>query len=202
MTFLNTIESVIGNQAFIFTAILVSFLLKLFIVIFTVSQQVSTRLAQWLRFLLLAILGANMLSDIAWIMVLLMDMSIFTIDQRIAIFICRVSWGFFGLQYQGLALFLEGLLTRQFRLTTRQRLCCAISMFFMFFTIGAAFVCFNQSEPPLLIFIMHRIAMAYYMLFLLPFSLFIVLRKLRSEVFPYILTKQLRLIIYGLIVLI
>ena len=200
MTFLNTIELVIGNQIFVLITILISFLLKLLIVFFTMNQQVKTHLAQRLRFLLLAILGANMLSDIAWILVLLKNMSIFAIDQRIVMFIGRISWGFAGIQYQGLALFLEGLITRQSRLSKRQQLCCAVTILFMLFPIGAAFIWFNHPEPPLLIFIMNRIAMTYYMLFLLPLTLFIVLRKFRSEPFPYILVKQLRLIIYGLIV--
>ena len=68
MIFLNTIESVVGNHAFVFVTILVSFLLKLLIVIFTINQSVNTRVAQRLRLLLLAILVANMFSDVAWIL--------------------------------------------------------------------------------------------------------------------------------------
>lgn len=200
MIFLNVIESIIVNPAFVLVTILVSFLLKLLIILFTINQSINARIAQRLRLLLLAILIANMSSDIAWILFLLQKMSIFTIDPHIKKFVARIAWGLVGMQYQGLALFLEGLATRKFLSTIRQKICCTITTLIMLVPIGAAFICFNHPAPHPLIFTVERIGMIYYTLFLLPFSLLIVIRKLHLEPLPYILGKQLRIFIYALII--
>ncbi len=200
MTFLNTIESVIGNHTFVLVTILISFLLKLLIIIFNINQSVNTPIAQWLRLLLLATLGANMFSDISWILKLLQNMSLLEIDPRMRMFIGRTTWGLVSIQYQGLVLFLEGLVTRQCLLTIRQKMCCTIAAFFMLVPMSAAFVCFNNPELFPLITTINRIAITYYTLFLLPFSLLTVIRKLYLEPLPHILGKQLRIIIYCLII--
>ena len=144
MTFLNTIESIISNQTFMLITMCSSFLLKLLIFIFTFKQQVNTRLAQWLRFLLLAILGVNMLSDIAWIGVLLQNMAILNIDPRVYKFTGRLAWALIGIQYLGLTLFLEGLVTRQYKLSIRQQLCSVISIFLIVASTGVTFLYFNH----------------------------------------------------------
>jgi len=200
MTFLHNIESVIGNPVFVLATILISFLLKLLIVGFTINQSVNTRVAQRIRFLLLAILLANMSSDICWILELLKNMFLIKLDSHIKMFIGRIAWGFVGMQYQGLTLFLEGLVTRKFLSTIRQKICCVITTLFMLVPTSAAFICFNHSGPLPLTITINRIAITYYTLFLLPFSLFIVIRKLYLEPLPHILRKQLRIIIYGLII--
>lgn len=200
MTFLNTIESVIGNHSFVLVTILISFLLKLLIVILTINQPVNTREVQRLRLLLLVILGANIFSDIAWIQELLPSMAIFKIDPRIFKFVGRIAWGLLSIQYQSLALFLEGLVTRQWKLNVRQQLCCIISTLLMLVSVSTAFIWFNRLEPFPLMLIINDITILYCMLFLLPCSLFIVLRKLRTESLPQILIKQLHIIIYCLIV--
>jgi len=200
MTFLNNIESVVGNHVFVLVTILISFSLKLLIVVFTINQPVNTRVAERLRFLLVAILVANMFSDIAWIQELLRNMSIFQLDPRMRKCIGRISWGFVGVQYQGLALFLEGLVTRQCVLTIRQKICSVIAVLFMLVPMSAAFICFNHPGPLLFLGIINHIAIRYFALFLLPFSLLIVIRKFHVERLPHILRKQLRIIIYGLIV--
>jgi len=200
MAFLNTVGLIVCNPNFILVTILASFLLKLLIIIFTFNQQVNTRVAQWLRFLLLAILGASILSDISWIQMLVRNMSILDIDPRVYKFTGRLAWAFIGIQYQGFVLFLEGLVTRQSKLTIQQKICSTITALFILFLIGAAFVCFNHPSPVLLIGIINRVAMCYYTLFLLPCSLFFVLRKLHMDLLPHILTKQLYIIIYGLII--
>ena len=199
MTFLNTIESVIGNHTFVLITILGSLLLKLLIIIFTMNQPVNTRETKRLRLLLLAILGANILSDISWIQELLQSMSILEISPHIKTFIGRIAWGCVSIQYQALALFLEGLITPQWKLNIRQKLCCIIATLFMLVPMGAAFICFNHPGPFQLIFIINHIALAYYTLFLLPYSLSIVLQKLRTEQLPHILTKQLHIIYYLII---
>jgi len=201
MTFLKNIELVIGNQAFVLIAIVVSALIKLLIIIFTLNQQVNNKKSQHIRFFLLAILVANIFSDISWIQHLLQNMSILVIDNtHIFKFIGRIAFGLVGMQYQCLALFLEKLITHKCQLNIRQKICCTITALFMFFPISAAFIYFNNPEPLSFLFIINRIALIYYILFLLPLSLFIVLRKLRSKSLPGILTKQLYIILYSLII--
>ncbi|MGB8367051.1 MAG: sigma 54-interacting transcriptional regulator [Candidatus Babeliales bacterium] len=199
MNFLNTLELIVGNQVFVLATIVVAFLLKFLIVIFIFKQQANSKTI-WLRRLLLIILGANMLADIAWILDLCHNLSILTIDCRILMFISRIAWGFMYLQYQSLALLLEGLLLSQLCLTTQQKVSCGITLFFMAFPIGNAFIFFNQLKSPQLILLMNRIATTYFMLFFLPVILFNILHKIRSWSFPQILSQQLRLLVYGLII--
>jgi len=200
MIFLNNIKSIIDNPAFALAIVLISFLLKVTVALFTINQPVNTRGARRLRFLLLAILIANMSSDIAWILFFLQKMSLFELDPHLKKFIGRIAWGLVGMQYQGLALFLEGLITRKFLSTVRQKICCTITTLLMLVPIGAAFTCFNHPEPLLFVSTMERIGIIYYTLFLLPLTLLIVIRKLHLEPLPHILSKQLRIIIYGLII--
>jgi len=199
MTFFETIEAILGNHSFVLFAIICSFLLKVLVGFFVVNQSANTQETKRLRLLLLAILGANMLSDITWIQELLGSMAVLEINPNIHIFIGRIAWGCVSVQYQGLALFIEGLITPQWKLTARQKLCCLIAVFFMIVPMGAAFVCFNHPEPIQFIFIINHIALAYYTLFLLPYTLFIVLQKIRIELLPYILIKQLRIICFLII---
>lgn len=200
MISLNTIESIIGNQTFVLITILISFLLKSIIAIFTFNQQVHTKIAQRLRFLLLIVLGINIFSDIVWIQELLQKMTILNVNPRMDKFIGRLAWSFIGIQYQGLVLFLEGLITRQHKLSMRQKLCSVITILLILVSAGAAFIWFSHPELVLFIIMINRIAIGYYTLFLLPCSLFFVLRKLHIGSLPHILTKQLYIIIYGLIV--
>jgi len=200
MFFLDIVESIFGGQYFVLISISTSFLLKSLIVFFTFNQHANTQFAQRLKLFLLVILGANMLSDVVWIQKLLDDMFVLAIDPCIFTFIGRLAWAFVGLQYQALAIFLEELVTHQSKLTTQQKICCIFTFFFVLLATAVSFIWFKYPEPISLIFTINRIAIAYYTLFLLPFTLFSILRILRLNSLPHILTSQLYLIIYGLII--
>jgi len=200
MIILDLLKSVIGDQTFVLTTITISFLLKFLIVIFTLRKQVNTRIAQRLRLILLAVLSANIFSDFVWIQHILNNMAILDINPYFYKFTGHLAWAFTGVQYQGLALFLEGLITRQCKLTIRQKTCCTVTALLTLFLISTAFIFFNYPGPIFLIATIDRIAIGYYALFLLPSSLFFVLRKLRTNTLPHILTKQLYVIICGLII--
>jgi len=200
MNFLSAIGSMLGNKTFLLVTVSISFVLKLLIVIFTCNQQVHTKIAQRLRLFVLAVLGASIVSDMSWIEVLLQDMSFLVMSPKIYKFIGRFGWALLGIQYQGIVLFLEGLVTRQCKLTLRQKICCAITTLFILFLTGAAFICFNHPEKILLLGMVNKISVIYYALFLLPISLFFVLYKLHKGLLPHILTKQLYIIIYVLII--
>ncbi len=129
MYFLKNIESILSSQAFVLSIVLISVLLKLLIIIFTLNQRVDTQIMQRLRLLLLIILGTNILSDVVWIQVLLKNMGIIGVNPRLSKFIGRLAWASIGIQYQGLALFIEGLITRKHKLNIRQQLCSIVSLF-------------------------------------------------------------------------
>jgi hypothetical protein len=193
VNFLNNVESVIGNHFFVLATIFISLIVKLLTFIFTIKQPINSKEPQLLRFLLLIILGANILSDISWIQELFQSMSIFEINPHIKVFIGRIAWGCVGIQYQGLALFLEVLAIHRLQLNIRQKLSCIVTIFFMIFPIGAAFFYFNYLRLDL-IFIINHIALAYYALLLLPYSLFVALKKVQTKQLPQILAKQLYII--------
>ncbi|MGB8367412.1 MAG: sigma 54-interacting transcriptional regulator [Candidatus Babeliales bacterium] len=200
MEFLTSIRLILGNQTFALISVSASFLLKLIIIIFTFKQQVHTKIAQRLRFLLLAILSVSIFSDINWMKVLLKDISLFTIDQNLSKFIGLFTWVLFGIQYQGLALFLEELVTRQCKLTIKQKICSTITALFILLSMVATFVCFNNLDLILFVAMVNRIATCYYTLILLPMSLFFIFCKIRIGQLPHILAKQLYLIIFCLII--
>jgi transcriptional regulator with PAS, ATPase and Fis domain len=110
----------------------------------------------------------------------------------------RFSWAFVVCQYQSLALFLESLVEKEFRLNRRHTLSIIVSTIFFMFFIGlniTHFHCTEASDRPLAELIMQKVVIFYGLIFLSLPTLFVTIRKLRSATLPRILVKQLSLLL-------
>jgi transcriptional regulator of aromatic amino acid metabolism len=202
MIFLEYFESVLSSFYFILPIASLSFLLKLGIFITLVRKTVSMDIVARPLFFLVAILVGNMFSDFAWVIKLIQSLFLPGLGYKIVLFFIRIAWVFFIIQYHALALFLEILVDKNYTLPKRQWFFLFVSFTFcLIFTLIAIFDfnCVDRihrfSNEPML-----QNLSAFYVLFpLILSSLFIALQKIRLSVLPYLLKKQLKVFLQGLI---
>lgn len=203
MIFLEFIESVLSSFYFILVATSLSFLLKLGILIVLVTKTVRMNRIVRPLFFLSAILIGNMFSDLAWILKLSHLLFLPQLSYQLVLFIIRIAWVFFIVQYQSMSLFIESLVTDKYVISLRQQILFVISSLFSVFFAMAAIIDFNCIDPSRRRFIFEPTIQnlaTFYALFLvmLP-SLYIAIKKIRSSSLPHLLKKQLKLLMQGLI---
>jgi hypothetical protein len=145
----------------------------------------------------------SMLSDFAWIIKLVQVLFLPQLDYKIILFIVRLAWIFFIIQYQALALFIESLVVQKYRFSLRQALFLLISscfcMIFLFITIFD-FDCIDRSKRFALEPFFQDLSVFYVLFPLILPSVYLVLRKVKYGILPLILKKQVSILITGLII--
>jgi len=125
------------------------------------------------------------------------------LDYQLVLFFVRIAWVFFIIQYQALALFIENLVVRKNSLSLRQKLFLLTSVILCgFFTIIAIFNsnCSDQSQRFYLEPSLQNISIFYALFPLILPSVFIVLKEIRFGSLPFILKRQLSILMQGLII--
>ncbi|MDR3551119.1 MAG: sigma 54-interacting transcriptional regulator, partial [Candidatus Babeliales bacterium] len=201
------VESFIGSYPFLFASTILALSLRAGLLLLVIARGsiVTTAKRSWI-FLLMVLVG-SMISDSAWLPLILRKwllpaLGLPILDYSIGIFWSRIAWGFWVIQYQALALFLESLIDQQNRLKIGQKISLLISASFCLFFIGLAFThinCYHSSDRLALEFRM-QCAFALYSQLLMLSVVVSVLLKMRSMQLPRILKKQLKLLIQWLIV--
>ena len=197
MQFLDFLEFTLGNQYLLLGITSCSFLLKIAIFIKLIIQKNISHTNKKPWYLLLIVLGSAAISDFAWITELTRNLFIPQMSYPAKLFIIRIAWGFTGILYQALAIFIENLIEQSHIFNRRQKLSIFITATFFIFAVILAFYdinCLDVSQRPQIEFDIRSIAMFYFTLVLLPFSLFLAFRKLRSNNSPRILSTQARII--------
>jgi transcriptional regulator with GAF, ATPase, and Fis domain len=202
-SFLDFLELTLGNKYLLLGITTCSFLLKIGIFINLVIQQniSNTNKKPW--YLLLLVLGSAAVSDFAWIIELVRALLIPQMPYQVKLFVIRLAWGFTGILYQSLSIFIENLTEERNVFTKRQKISVAITCCFFILAAGFAFYdiqCPNSLSRPAIEFEIRKFGMFYLTLFCLPTSLFLVLRKLRSSNSPRILSTQARIITQAFII--
>lgn len=195
--FLDFLECTIGNQYLLLAITSCSFLLKIGIFATLVLQKniSPTNKKPW--YLLLIILGSAAISDFAWIIELTRQLIFPAIPYSAKLFIIRLAWAFTGILYQSLSIFIENLTEQKNEFNIRQKLSILLSSCFFMFVVGLAFYdinCLNSAARPPIEFEVRKYQSFFLSIFLIPFSLFLVFRKLRSNNSPRILSTQARII--------
>src|SRR5579872_4280363 len=203
MVFLEYVESILGSFYFILPATLLSFFLKLGILTALMRKTVTMDKAIKPLFFLGAILVGNMFSDIVWVLKSCRELYVFEFSYQYALFVVRIAWVFFIVQYQSMSLFIESLVTNHYTFPLRQKLFFVISSLFgLFFTIIAVidFDCIDRAHRKFPFESTVQNLATFYALFLvvLP-SLCIAIQKIRQDILPHLLKKQLRLFLQGLL---
>jgi transcriptional regulator of aromatic amino acid metabolism len=203
MFFLEFLESFFNNFFFIFITTSCSFLLKSYLLAILVRQAAKSSSIGQHTYFLVTIIVANMFSDFAWIMKLSKILFLPQLDYKLVLFSVRIAWIFFIVQYQALAVFIENLVLQQYRLSIHQKFFCFVSGFFCisFFLIATFnFNCIDPRERSYLEPLLQNISVLYTLFPLILPSIYIVLKKIKSDSLPFILKKQLSLLVQWLII--
>ena len=203
MDFLEYVESILGSFYFILPVTLLSFFVKLGILVALVRKTSSMERVVKPLFFLVAILVGNIFSDIAWIFKSFRELCLFELSYQHGLFIVRIAWMFFIVQYQSMSLCIESLVTNNYTIPLRQKLFFVVSFFFgIFFGVVSVidFDCIGSSSRKFLFEPLVQNLTTFYALFvvMLP-SLYIAVRKIRSSELPHLLKKQLTLLMQGFI---
>lgn len=192
------------------SAILVSFSVKIYFLCILIPKGLRAQKIHIPWMFLLGIIIGSMFGDIAWIVKLFREIWWPDSSYKAVTFLVRLAWGFLILQYQSLALFIESLTEKNFKLRRIHYFLIlvggSISVYFFrlaFFDPSLT----NEFErtlvkelltPPVEITIMRYSSYYLFNLILLP-CLYVAFMKLRSPELPKILKKQLRIFIQFLI---
>lgn len=203
MFFLEYLESILGSFYFILPATFLSFLLKLGILIALIRKTVEMdRIARPL-FFLFAILVGNMFSDLAWVLKLSQLLFFPQLSYQIVLFVIRIAWVFFLVQYQSMSLFMESLVTDNYKISVRQKTLFIVSSLFGLFFIIIAIVDFDSKDLPYKRFwfepTLQNLATFYALFLVMLPSLYVAIQKICSSALPHLLKRQLKLLIQGLI---
>ncbi len=203
MQFLDFLEFTLGNQYLLLGITACSFLLKIGIFARLILQKNISHTSKKPWYLLLLVLFSAAIIDIAWITELIHALIMPNMLYPVRLFIIRLAWGFTAVLYQTLSIFIENLTEQKEVFNTRQKLSIFITGCFFILAIILAFYdihCPDMRSRPDIEIEVRKIGMFYLTLFLLPFSLFIVFRKLRSNNSPRILSTQARIITQAFII--
>jgi len=195
---LNILELFLGSLYFLFAVTTASLILKFFIlgVLVRRGSQVTEKSYPWI--FLVSILVGTLISDVAWIVKLIQSLFVPNLDYRFIVFLIRIAWGFTIVQYHGFTLFLESLVTQQYKLPIRQKIFLSFSSLLFLFFIGLAFFdinCVNPVNKHWIEFKMQGLTSLYVLFPLILISLFITIRNLQNTQLPRIIKKQFKLLL-------
>lgn len=194
------VTNILGSFPFLFCAETLSITLKVFVCSVLVLQGwQKTSAFKPLIFIILVLISAIFV-DLAWVVWLCRKLFFPNMDYKIVLFLIRVSWAFSICQYQGLALFVESLIEKDYKLSPQQKFFVPISSCFAIFFIIMAFLQFTSPfNRPDYEYTMQKISTLYELGPLMFITLLITIRKIYLSNLPKILKKQLKIIIKYLI---
>jgi transcriptional regulator with GAF, ATPase, and Fis domain len=200
---LNFVETTVGSQSFVLAATSIAFTLKAYLLFTLISRSQYVTNARRLWFLLILILISSMIVDSSWILKLIHSIFFPANDYyQLRIFWVRISWAFFVIQYQALALFIEGLVSEKNSLNIRQKIFLTISSLFVLFFVGLAFIhidCMQASDRSTIECEMLKAFVLYGQFALTLPTIIITFLKVSKTTLPRILKTQFNVIMKWLV---
>jgi len=200
----STSIDLLGNLKFLLLINTIFFVLKLVICSKLILASIKKITSfSWACNLLIVILACYMMQDLTWIFHLTRALWFPYADYRPYLFIMRITWGFFALQYQALSLFIDNIVCQKKEFTLRQKISIIISCCLFLFAILLAcfdFNCLQSNSRPFVEFYVRNIESYYSLLIVILPSLLFAIYKIRSEILPRILKKQVTIFISALII--
>lgn len=196
-------EAALSNHYFLIIINCASLFLKAFLVITLLLKNTSPLKINRTAFYLLIVLVGAMTEDAAWISNLLRQVLDIPTSTSVYIFMKffeRLSWAFYIIEFQALALFIESLTTRTYNLNIRQKILICLSSSFATFFIASSIWDFYSITPASIRFHMEAFSAVYTICILMGISLVFTVKKIRAIQSPRILKKQLKIIIQFLII--
>lgn len=201
-SFISAINATLGNFKFLLFAETCSLFIKLYIFVSLLVYSLKTKKSHWLvKLLLLVLIGAT-LSNVTWILRIIKNNFIFSIDARLYIFTMRLAWAFAVVQYQSFSLFVENTAEPKPRIKISHIPFLLVSgcliIAFLYFAVFNFNIYQTCDRSPLEFSIAKRTH--HYLIFLMFMSALKSLRKLRNGNLPVILEHQLKAFISYLII--
>lgn len=197
------IEFIFGSFPFLIIINTISLFIKIYIlsVLFTQNTQ-SSYFNKSRTYLVLVLLG-GMCSDFAWILLSLRELGLFhsyAIIYTFILFLIRISWCFFAIEYQAWSLFLENLVNPKSKIILRQKICIGITAIFVALFLYSAFITLFSTTSSNLHFIIQGIFPFYAIFIFMPLTIYASFNLLKKKKAPRILKRQFRILIQFLII--
>ena len=197
-----TIESFCGSFPLLISINTISFFFKLLILLIVVRNIRSIKESRIHLYLIIVLCGA-LFEDFSWIVLLVKNYflpSIADFPHLIILFIVRIAWVFYVIEYQALCLFIENLVDRKTRLHLRQLIFCTISALFCISFIVVSISNIEGLEPTDYQIKLQKYFIMYALFLLIPSTLIFTLRKIKRNNIPRIIKKQVKILIQILII--
>jgi len=189
----------LGNHTFLLCSISSSLLLKAFFLIFLIKNRFYNKAINALILFLLLILTGGMFEDIAWVVKLTQKLLSPNIhNSKLTTFFIRISWGFFVVRYQALALLITSLSERIFRFRWYHWPFVITSS--GIFTIFICLAILNLSHRFPFEFTAFGFTSFYLLFPLMLSSLAVTFWKLHSKEIPNLIREQLNVFIRFLVI--
>lgn len=193
------LNATIGRQEFLLTTEIFSLIFKLVLLVTLIFYSLKKSVPR--RFLILLVgflVGSLMYSDANWIPSNLKQIFLPEIDFRFIALMGRLGWAFFVIQNQSLAMFLESLLEKKFKLKISHYFFLLVSSIILILELY--YVIFEFNRPRLsgddLLWEQRliQIQVIYAIILLLP-TIYSIFKKIKNKQVPKILSHQLKVIL-------
>ncbi len=196
-------ESAFGNHIFLICISAVSLVLKTSLLISLVFKKSVSNIAQRSQRYLSLVLLCAIAEDFAWILILTNQRFFNLTSGNIyltMLFVIRMTWAAYAIEYQALSLFLENLIEHKNNYSLRQKIFITITSTFCLLFVSIAILSISDVQP---LSIQKRIQELFTLYALFPLmlsTLYISLKKLNKSTAPRIIKKQLKIVIQILVI--
>ena len=187
-----TIETICGSYPLLISINTISFFFKLIILFIVIRNIRSIKESRPHIYLITVLIGA-LFEDFSWIALLIKNYffpALADFPHLVILFIVRIAWVFYVIEYQALCLFIESLVDQKSRLSLRQIIFCTISGIFCLSLISVALGNIEGLSPTATQLILQEYFIKYALFLLIPTTLFFTFRKIKYNKTPRIIKKQ------------
>lgn len=204
MIFLETLglylSVVLNNPHFLLGIFLITLSIKAYLLInlfFKKTYSIASRLPY---FFIIGVLICTFIQDTDWVSMLINKLFLHETESllRVRVFWMRVSWAFTMMQYQFITLFMESLVSKDYKIRIRQKIFIFISTLIFFFFISVAIFhadCTHSSQKHAFELYAQNFLVVYALFPVMISSFFVCAYRLNTTVIPRILHKQLKLVL-------
>ena len=188
-----TLYFLLNSPYFLLGIYLATITLKSSILINLIIKRIHSISSKLPYFFLIGVLVSTLVQDIDWAFTLIKK--IFLNDENSVFFMTwrRVSWAFTVMQYQFISLFIESLVSKNYKIGLRQKLFLTVSsiLFLSFIAIGSI----HTAQKPAIEFLLQKVLVIFALFPLMISSLFLCAWRLKTSKLPRILRKQFKLVL-------
>jgi transcriptional regulator with GAF, ATPase, and Fis domain len=199
------LDFLIGSYPVLLVVHCVSITLKIFIastLLFKLRKSPVAKLFRPWALLIVVVISASIV-DFAWIIKMIKEVFIPTLDYKVVLFFLRIAWGFLAIQYQALTFFIASLLEKNYKPRWFDIAFCFGSLLIFFFFIALAvfhYNCPSPQERSIFEAITLKISFTYVFFNLFLSSLIFGIKFMRERNLPKILHNQLKIFLQLLII--